>query len=141
MIRDELSTGLTAYGGQTADILTLIILFFLIPIGFLTFFLRMFYLNRGIGNTSGMAIGLLVAAWTSCCWLLGGYIGGYPNIVPIMLVFIVFGDCNTKSMELLIVVLNFFIWPLVGLMLFRGGKRLDKPDLRGGTAPGESNKN
>jgi hypothetical protein len=63
----------------------------------------------------GMALAFAVAIWASACWLLGGYFGVYPNLLPALLLVIPFGGSMEPWLkDSSVVALNFLIWPAAG---------------------------
>ena len=77
----------------------------------------------------GIALGIAVATWASACWLLGGYFGVYPNLLPALLLVIPSGGTlEPRWKDSSVVALNFLIWPAAGWLFCHvgtSGRNLD----------------
>ena len=77
--------------------------------------------EKRYGPRFGIQFGFAVAAWASLCWLVVPYCGVYPNLPGAMIGGALFG-LGTWGQEICLHVTNLLLFPLVGRLLFRGGR-------------------
>jgi len=120
MLSDKLLDLVITYGGRPAAVLIFVVVCTALPTIFALWLARC--LQRGFQGTArdGLATGLAVATWASACLLLVPYGGLYPNLPACLLIEIAFGfPMDTWWKELLVIAMNFVVWPLAGCLVFR----------------------
>lgn len=122
MLREKIEEVVTLSGGPSAPVLLLFIVFAVAPAMLIALFLWLLLKNRRNSSRDGMMMGLAVALWKNACWLLGGEVGVYFNILPALITTVTVGwpEGNGSSWreEVAVVVLNFLIWPIAGRLAF-----------------------
>jgi hypothetical protein len=93
-----------AFGLMTGVPLCLLVLFF---VG----------LVRRYGSRFGLLLGFAWAIWSSACWEVVPYLGGYPNLPGAVIGGIAFG-VDTWGQDITVHVMNLILWPLSGWLLF-----------------------
>ncbi len=120
MLREKLFDLVKTYGGRPTGLLIFLALCLVLPAVFYRWLARFSRDDFQGADRDGLAIGLAVATWASACWLLLPYFGVYPNLPSYLLLAIAFGfSLDTWWKELLVIGMNFVVWPLAGRLFFR----------------------
>lgn len=131
MLRENLDQIVRFYLGPPAPILMFVVLFVIAPAMLLALFLLLLVQGRWGASRDGLAMGLAVSFWTSACWLLEGYLGAWLNLPAGLIVVAVFGWLEGTEpswlLELLVVVMNFLLWPIAGWLFFHAFAKVTRP--------------
>lgn len=131
MLRDELHQLIMLYLGPPAYVLVFVALFVVAPIALFTGFLLLLVRGRWGASRDGLAMGLAVSVWASACWLLDSYLGVFANLPSSLIVTAIFGwpqDAEPSwPQELLVVAMNFLVWPIAGWLCFHAFERMAGP--------------
>ena len=110
VLSEFIGTFLSVLMGPAAYGRLMVLWMFVLPMAWMIVVFRIHWRGRGTPLLA-MGLGLVAAAWASGAWLMFPYVGGYPNLVPLLLASA--AGVGEGATEATVHIFNAALWPWI----------------------------